>query len=70
MTTDREHAELVAMAEGARVEIAAAEILLGAVEAGDHTLVLLALHSVDDLGGDALVFHRSTFPRLERDPAA
>jgi flavin reductase (DIM6/NTAB) family NADH-FMN oxidoreductase RutF len=40
------------------------------VEAGDHTLVLLALHSVDDLGGDALVFHRSAFPRLEHDPAA
>jgi len=40
------------------------------VEAGDHTLVLLALHSVDDLGGDALVFHRSAFPRLEPDPAA
>jgi flavin reductase (DIM6/NTAB) family NADH-FMN oxidoreductase RutF len=40
------------------------------VEAGDHTLVLLALHSVDDLGGDALVFHRSTFPRLARGSAA
>ncbi len=34
------------------------------VEAGDHTWVLLALHTVDDLGGDALVFHRSGFPRL------
>ena len=36
------------------------------VEAGDHTWVLLALHSVDDRGGDALVFHRSAFPRLGR----
>jgi flavin reductase (DIM6/NTAB) family NADH-FMN oxidoreductase RutF len=40
------------------------------VEAGDHTLVLLALHSVDDLGGDALVFHRSSFPRLAGGSAA
>ena len=29
------------------------------VEAGDHTVVLLALHSVHDRGGEALVFHRS-----------
>ena len=40
------------------------------VEAGDHTWVLLALHSVDDLGGDALVFHRSAFPRLTGGSAA
>ena len=40
------------------------------VEAGDHTLVLLALHAVDDLGGDALVFHRSGFSRIQTELAS
>ena len=35
------------------------------IEAGDHTIVLLALHAVDDDGGSPLVFHRSGFGRLE-----
>ena len=36
------------------------------VEAGDHTLVLLQLHAVEEPGSDLLplVFHRSAFGRL------
>jgi flavin reductase (DIM6/NTAB) family NADH-FMN oxidoreductase RutF len=34
------------------------------IEAGDHTIVLLALHAVDDDGGSPLVFHRSGFASL------
>ncbi len=35
------------------------------IEAGDHTIVLLQLHAVDDLGlALPLVFHRSAFGRL------
>jgi len=34
------------------------------IEAGDHTIVLLALHAVDDDGGAPLVFHRSGFASL------
>jgi flavin reductase (DIM6/NTAB) family NADH-FMN oxidoreductase RutF len=40
------------------------------VEAGDHVLVLLQLHTVSDSAdvpdGNPLVFHRSAFGRLER----
>jgi len=37
------------------------------VEAGDHVLVLLALHAVaHSLEGQPLVFHKSRFGRLER----
>ncbi|NPC97985.1 flavin reductase family protein [Nocardioides sp. zg-DK7169] len=39
------------------------------VEAGDHTIVLLQVHAVEQLGeagdGSPLVFHRSGFGRLE-----
>jgi flavin reductase (DIM6/NTAB) family NADH-FMN oxidoreductase RutF len=36
------------------------------VEAGDHTIVLLRLHAVDHVENtQPLVFHRSTFGRLE-----
>jgi flavin reductase (DIM6/NTAB) family NADH-FMN oxidoreductase RutF len=36
-------------------------------EAGDHTIVLLRLHAVDHAGDSLpLVFHRSSFGRLER----
>ncbi|MEP9384723.1 flavin reductase family protein [Nocardioides sp. KR10-350] len=34
------------------------------VEAGDHVLVLLALHAVEHSEGQPLVFHRSGFGRL------
>ena len=34
------------------------------VEAGDHLVVLLALHAVEHSVGQPLVFHRSTFGRL------
>ena len=34
------------------------------VEAGDHVLVLLQLHSVGHAAGQPLVFHRSGFTRL------
>lgn len=34
------------------------------VEAGDHVLVLLQLHSVGHVAGQPLVFHRSAFTRL------
>jgi flavin reductase (DIM6/NTAB) family NADH-FMN oxidoreductase RutF len=34
------------------------------VEAGDHMLVLLQLHSVEHVAGQPLVFHRSAFTRL------
>jgi flavin reductase (DIM6/NTAB) family NADH-FMN oxidoreductase RutF len=34
------------------------------VEAGDHMLVLLRLHSVEHIAGQPLVFHRSAFTRL------
>lgn len=34
------------------------------VEAGDHVLVLLQLHSVGHIAGQPLVFHRSGFTRL------
>jgi flavin reductase (DIM6/NTAB) family NADH-FMN oxidoreductase RutF len=35
------------------------------IEAGDHTIVLLRLHAVDDVGlALPLVFHRSAFGRL------
>ena len=41
------------------------------VEAGDHTLVLLRLHAVEDLGGvSPLVFHRSGFSRIQADLAS
>jgi flavin reductase (DIM6/NTAB) family NADH-FMN oxidoreductase RutF len=41
------------------------------VEAGDHTLVLLRLHAVEDLGGvSPLVFHRSGFSRIQTDLAS
>ena len=41
------------------------------VEAGDHTLVLLRLHAVKDLGGvSPLVFHRSGFSRIQADLAS
>ena len=47
------------------------------IEAGDHTMVLLRLHAVEDGGaGSPLVFHRSGFERLDartptgRPPAA
>ena len=34
------------------------------IEAGDHTMVLLELHAVDDHGASApLLFHRSRFDR-------
>jgi flavin reductase (DIM6/NTAB) family NADH-FMN oxidoreductase RutF len=37
------------------------------VEAGDHTIVLLQLHAIEhDDGSMPLVFHRSTFGRLQR----
>ena len=40
------------------------------IEAGDHTIVLLQLHAVEDPGSSApLVFHRSTFGRLHQDLA-
>ena len=40
------------------------------VEAGDHTLVLLRLHAVEDPGAlSPLVFHRSTFGRIHQDLA-
>lgn len=35
------------------------------VEAGDHTIVLLELHSVEHGEAAPLVFHRSTFSRLQ-----
>ena len=39
--------------------------------AGDHTLVLLRLHAVADLGGvSPLVFHRSGFSRIQADLAS
>ena len=34
------------------------------VDAGDHLLVLLRLHSVGHIAGQPLVFHRSAFARL------
>jgi flavin reductase (DIM6/NTAB) family NADH-FMN oxidoreductase RutF len=34
------------------------------VEAGDHLIVLLALHAVEHSDGQPLVFHRSAFGRL------
>lgn len=34
------------------------------VEAGDHVVVLLALHAVEHSDGQPLVFHRSAFGRL------
>jgi flavin reductase (DIM6/NTAB) family NADH-FMN oxidoreductase RutF len=34
------------------------------VEAGDHIIVLLALHAVEHSSGQPLIFHRSTFGRL------
>jgi flavin reductase (DIM6/NTAB) family NADH-FMN oxidoreductase RutF len=35
------------------------------IEAGDHTIVLLELHAVEDSGASLpLVFHRSAFPQL------
>lgn len=34
------------------------------VEAGDHVLVLLELHTVGHIAGQPLVFHRSAFTRL------
>lgn len=34
------------------------------VDAGDHVLVLLELHAVDQSDGSALVFHRSGFGRV------
>lgn len=34
------------------------------VEAGDHVLVLLRLHSAGHIAGQPLVFHRSAFTRL------
>lgn len=34
------------------------------VEAGDHVIVLLALHAVDHSDGQPLIFHRSGFGRL------
>lgn len=34
------------------------------IVAGDHTIVLLRLHAVDDEGGSPLVFHRSGFGRI------
>ena len=34
------------------------------VEAGDHMVVLLQLHSVGHIAGQPLVFHRSAFTRL------
>ena len=38
------------------------------IEAGDHLIVILALHRVVDGGGSApLVFHRSGFKRLSAD---
>ena len=41
------------------------------VAAGDHTLVLLRLHAVKDLGGvSPLVFHRSGFSRIQADLAS
>ena len=39
------------------------------VDAGDHVLVLLALHAIHEGSGDPLVFHRSGFPRLVRRAA-
>ena len=40
------------------------------VEAGDHTIVLLQLHAVEDPGAlSPLVFHRSAFGRLHSDLA-
>jgi flavin reductase (DIM6/NTAB) family NADH-FMN oxidoreductase RutF len=37
------------------------------VEAGDHTIVLLRLHAVEDADHtQPLVFHRSAFGRLQR----
>jgi flavin reductase (DIM6/NTAB) family NADH-FMN oxidoreductase RutF len=40
------------------------------VAAGDHTIVLLQLHAVEDPGAlSPLVFHRSTFGRLHHDLA-
>ena len=38
------------------------------IEAGDHLIVVLALHRVADGGGSSpLVFHRSGFKRLSAD---
>jgi flavin reductase (DIM6/NTAB) family NADH-FMN oxidoreductase RutF len=38
------------------------------IEAGDHLIVVLALHRVTDGGGASpLVFHRSGFKRLSAD---
>lgn len=41
------------------------------IAAGDHTIVLLQLHAVDDPGGASpLVFHRSAFTRIQPDLAS
>lgn len=41
------------------------------IEAGDHTMVLLRLHAVEDAGaGSPLVFHRSGFERLDHHRCA
>jgi flavin reductase (DIM6/NTAB) family NADH-FMN oxidoreductase RutF len=38
------------------------------IEAGDHVIVVLALHTVTDGGeGSPLVFHRSGFKKLSAD---
>jgi flavin reductase (DIM6/NTAB) family NADH-FMN oxidoreductase RutF len=40
------------------------------IEAGDHTIVLLRLHEVDDTGGGSpLIFHRSAFTSIH-EPVA